>query len=174
MTQETSPTLHSIKQTAKNNLKNQYNIPKSVALFGVVAISDAEKRRFVIEGLSAIGMSAVVLAEQDASDTIENIVYEPKVHTNDLHAFDFFIFDNEHPGVDVVSFMKAGIVPIMPEKNVFSGMLRDFNPMKFEGNGFFFSSDNPYCIFQKLVAYTENIKFPEDRRVLLKNVAGAF
>jgi len=70
--------------------------------------------------------------------------------------------------------MRAGIVPIMPENNVFSGMLREFNPMKFEGNGFFWSSDNAYCIFQKIVAYTENIKFPEDRRVLLKNITATF
>ena len=70
--------------------------------------------------------------------------------------------------------MRAGIVPIMPEKNVFSGMLKDFNPMKFEGNGFFYRSESPYCIFEKIVAYTENVKFPEDRRVLLKNVIGTF
>lgn len=110
----------------------------------------------------------------DENRDIQNIVAVEKISQNDLVGFDFFVFDNEHDGVDVMQYMKAGIAPIMPEKNVFSGMLREFNPMKFEGNGFFWSSDNAYCIFQKVVAYTENIKFPEDRRVLLKNITTTF
>ncbi len=70
--------------------------------------------------------------------------------------------------------MKAGVVPVMSERNVFASLLKDFNPMKFEGNGFFFSSNNPYCMFEKVVCYLENIKFPEDRRILLKHVVETF
>jgi hypothetical protein len=70
--------------------------------------------------------------------------------------------------------MKAGVVPIMPNKNVFSGMLREFNPMRFEGNGFFWDGESPYNIFHKIISYAENIKFPEDRRILLKNITETF
>lgn len=105
---------------------------------------------------------------------LPNIVPVGKLPQNSLVGFDFFVFDNEYEGIDVIECMKMGIVPIMPERNVFSGMLREFNPMKFEGNGFFWNSDSPYCMFQKVVAYTENAKFPEDRRVLLKNITATF
>lgn len=164
--------IREIKQMAKKNIQATHSIPKTVASLGIIAIKDPERRKFVLEGISAIGLGAVVIGGEDFS--VQNIVTLEKISQNDLVGFDFFVFDNEHEGVDVIQYMKAGITPIMPEKNVFSGMLREFNPMKFEGNGFFWNSDNPYCIFQKVVAYTENIKFPEDRRVLLKNITTTF
>ena len=166
--------LSQIKQTANKNLRSKYVFAKDTTAIGIVAIQDVTQRDFVLAGMSAIGMAAIVLGKGSDTESINNIVFVDTIHQNDLLGFDFFVFDNEHESVDVVAYMKAGIVPIMPEKNVFSGMLRDFNPMKFEGNGFFFKSENPYRIFEKIVAYTENVKFPEDRRVLLKNVVGAF
>ncbi|MDD2892266.1 MAG: hypothetical protein PHQ95_04850 [Candidatus Gracilibacteria bacterium] len=164
--------IREIKQMAKKNLQSIYSFPKTINSLGIIAIKDPEKRKFVMEGIAAIGLGALVIGND--SINIPNIIFAEKVSQNELVGFDFFVFDNEHDGVDVIQYMKAGITPIMPEQNVFSGMLREFNPMKFEGNGFFWNSDNPYCIFQKIVAYTENIKFPEDRRVLLKNISTTF
>jgi hypothetical protein len=164
--------IRDMKQMAKKNLQSLYALPKTISSLGIVAIKDKEKRAFILKGISAIGLGAIVI-DDDIFD-ISNIVSVKKVSQNELVGFDFFVFDNEHEGVDVMQYMRAWIVPIMPENNVFSGMLREFNPMKFEGNGFFWSSENPYCIFQKIVAYTENIKFPEDRRVLLKNITATF
>ena len=164
--------LREIKQMAKKNIQSIYSFPKTIGSLGIIAIKDPEKRRFILEGIAAIGLGALVIGGEDRD--IENIIIVEKVSQNELGGFDFFIYDNEHEGVDVIQYMKAGITPIMPEKNVFSGMLREFNPMKFEGNGFFWNSENPYCMFQKVVAYMENIKFPEDRRVLLKNITTTF
>ncbi len=165
--------IREIKQMAKKNLQSLHAFPKALNSLGIVAIKDPIKRKFVLEGISAIGLGALVLGTNEDMN-LSNIVSVEKILQNDLVGFDFFVFDNEHEGVDVMQYMKAGIAPIMPEKNVFSGMLREFNPMKFEGNGFFWNSDSPYCMFQKIVAYTENIKFPEDRRVLLKNITATF
>lgn len=164
--------IREIKQMAKKNIQSIYSFPKTLSSLGIVAIKDEEKRKFVLEWIAAIGLGALVIGGENLN--ISNILTVEKISQNDLVGFDFFIFDNEHDGVDVMQYMKAGITPIMPEKNVFSGMLREFNPMKFEGNGFFWNNDNPYCIFQKVVAYMENIKFPEDRRVLLKNIIATF
>lgn len=164
--------LREIKQMAKKNIQSLYAFPKTINSLGIIAIKDPEKRKFVMEGVSAIGLGALVLGGESLE--LANIVTVGKISQNELVGFDFFVFDNEHEGVDVIAYMKAGIAPIMPEQNVFSGMLREFNPMKFEGNGFFWESENPYCMFQKVVAYTENIKFPEDRRVLLKNITATF
>lgn len=164
--------IREIKQMAKKNLQSIYSFPKTINSLGIIAIKDPEKCKFILEGLTAIGLGALVIGGIEINTP--NIIAVEKISPNDLVGFDFFVFDNEHEGVDVIQYMKAGIAPIMPDNNVFSGMLREFNPMKFEGNGFFWNSDNPYCIFQKIVAYTENIKFPEDRRVLLKNITNTF
>ncbi|MFA6090208.1 MAG: hypothetical protein WC774_00315 [Candidatus Gracilibacteria bacterium] len=172
-TNTTKTSIREIKQLAKKNIQSTHMFSKNLPSLGIIAIKDPIKRKFISEGISAIGLGAVVIGNNEDMN-ISNIISLEKVSQNDLVGFDFFVFDNEHEGVDVTQYMKVGIVPIMPEKNVFSGMLREFNPMKFEGNGFFWNSDNAYCIFQKIVAYTENIKFPEDRRVLLKNIMTTF
>lgn len=170
---ETKTNLSEIKRTTKHNIKTINGIAKTVNHIGIVAVKDDVKCDFIIRGLSAIGLGAVVLADAP-SEGIDNISFVPKINTNELPAFDFFIYDNEHAGLDVGKCMRAGVVPIMPEQNVFSGILKEFNPMKFEGNGFFWKKDNTYCMFEKVISYLENIKFPEDRRVLLKNVTETF
>jgi hypothetical protein len=171
-TSKEKTSIREIKQMAKKNLQSIYSFPKTVNSLGIIAIKDPVKRKFILEGISAIGLGAVVIGSDEVD--ITNIITTEKVSQNDLVGFDFFVFDNEHEGIDIIQCMKAWIAPIMPEQNVFSWMLHEFNPMKFEGNGFFWNSDNPYCMFQKIIAYTENIKFPEDRRVLLKNITTTF
>ncbi|MDD2565337.1 MAG: hypothetical protein PHZ26_00730 [Candidatus Gracilibacteria bacterium] len=171
--ENSSPSQSVIKQTAKNNIKSQFGILKSVCNLGIVAIEDQAIRDFIIKGISEIGAGAIVVGTDENYD-IANITSVPKLNHNNLVGFDFFIYDNNHTGVDVVKYMTAGIVPIMPEKNTYSGILKDFNPMKFEGNGFFWKSNSMYCIFEKLISYLENIKFPEDKRILIKNVSSTF
>ena len=46
--------------------------------------------------MSAIGMAAIVLGHDDATDPIENIIHVNSINPNDLVGFDFFVFDNEH------------------------------------------------------------------------------
>ena len=165
----TTPTT---KQNSRKSLLGTYKLPTSLTAVGIIAVHDATTRRFLMEGLSAIGIGAVVLNEGESR--LPGIAFRASLSPTDLSGFDFFVYDNEHDGVDVVTYMKNGIVPIMPEDNVFSGLLKTFNPMKFEGNGFFYKKTNPFCIFEKVVAYLENSRFPEDKRVLLKNVSGTF
>lgn len=48
--------LREIKQMAKKNLFSLYSLPKTTGFLGIIAIKDPEKRRFVAEGISAIGL----------------------------------------------------------------------------------------------------------------------
>lgn len=161
------------KKITKDNIKRLYNYQKNVPYIGVVAIKNPQIRNFVCAGISALGIGAVILGETEMSP-LKNIETVETLHDNELSGFDFAVFDGEHEAVDVVKYMKNGIVPIMPENNVFTGILKSFDPMKFEGNGFFYASSDPFLIFARVVAYLENIRFPEDRRVLLKNVTETF
>lgn len=162
-----------IKEAAKLAIKEMNGFPKSVTHVALVAVMDTEKRDFLVRGLSAIGVSALVLTA-DAIPEVPFAVPVATVNPNDLFAFDFFIFDGEHDGLDVVKSMKAGVVPVMLEKNVFAGILKAFNPMRFEGNGFFFKNDDPFSMFASCISYLENSKFPEDRRILIKHVLETF
>lgn len=171
--ENSSPSQSVIKQTAKNNIKSQFWILKSVCNLWIVAIEDQAIRDFIIKWISEIGAWAIVVWTDENYD-IANITSVPKLNHNNLVWFDFFIYDNNHTWVDVVKYMTAWIVPIMPEKNTYSWILKDFNPMKFEWNWFFWKSNSMYCIFEKLISYLENIKFPEDKRILIKNVSSTF
>lgn len=48
--------IREIKQMAKKNLQSVYSFPKSIGSLGIVAIKDTEKRRFILEGIAAIGL----------------------------------------------------------------------------------------------------------------------
>ena len=165
--------IRKIKDTAKTALKEELAIPKSLAILAYVHIEDADTREFVLTWLSAIGIGNVVVGEP-VGDTRRYAGYKSKITANELYGFDCVIYDWESDGLDLAACMRAGVVPITSDRSVFAGVLSDFNPMKFEGNGFFFRSNNPYCIFEKIVSYCENIKFPEDRRILLKHVTETF
>jgi len=171
--ENTSPSQSVLKQTAKNNLKSQYSISKSVSNIWIVAIENKAIRDFIVEWISDIWIGAVVLWTDEVYE-FNNITSSQKINHNNLIWFDFFIYDNEHEWVDVVKYMSAWIVPIMPEKNTYSWILKDFNPMKFEWNWFFWKKNSTYSIFEKLITYLENIKFPEDKRTLIKNVTSTF
>lgn len=165
--------LRAAKESAKIGLRDSHGFPKSVQAIALVAISNPVKRDFLLEGMSAIGIAAVAVTT-DEIPKLKNVVNVEKTNQNELYAFDFVVSDGEGEEVDLVKCMKAGVVPVVPEKNVFSGILKDFNPMKFEGNAFLFKDDNQFRMFAAVVSYLENVKFPEDRRILLKHVAETF
>ncbi len=173
MTEKNTQSHSALKQTAKNNLKVQYWISKWTTHIWIIAIEDKVKRDFLARGLSDIWIWVIVLwTEEDL--WISWVSSTVKLNPNSLVWFDFFIYDNEFDWVDVVQYMTVWIVPIMPENNTFTWILKDFNPMKFEWNWFFWKKDSPFCMFEKVISFLENIKFPEDKRVLLKNVMSTF
>lgn len=168
------PEIRKIKETAKAAIKEEFSMPKSVPMLMLVHVADEMARDFLLEGLSAIGVANIVVAADLDVSGRRYAGARAQLSENELYAFDALIYDGDSDGIDLVKYMKAGVVPITSDRTVFSGVFKDFNPMKFEGNGFFFRSANPYCMFEKVITYMENVKFPEDRRILLKHVLETF
>ncbi|MDD2745240.1 MAG: hypothetical protein PHU93_01760 [Candidatus Gracilibacteria bacterium] len=166
--------IRKIKETAKIGLKEEFSFPKSVPILALVHIADEATRHFILEGLSAIGVANLAISDSLDVTGRRYAGVKPVITEGEMYAFDVLIYDGESEGIDIVKYMKAGVVPVTSDRTVFSGVFKDFNPMKFEGNGFYFTSNNPYCIFEKVISYLENIKFPEDRRILLKHVIETF
>ena len=160
------------KVSLKQGVCSHFSISQNTPFLGVVSIQDASISEFIARGLSAIGVGAIILGEE--KEKLPNIAYSKTVHVNEVAGVDFFIFDGESDDINVMEYMKAGAVPILPQENIFTGIIKPFNPMAFEGNGFLFSKPNPYCIFERVVSFLENVRFPEDKRILYKNVRETF
>ena len=92
----------------------------------------------------------------------------------DYLAFDVFISDEQTGFLDIVGLVKGGVTPILPKKNAFGSNFSEFDPMKFTGNAFLFETLESYHILEKLVRYLENVRYPWDRRTLLKNLEKTF
>lgn len=71
--------------------------------------------------------------------------------------FDALITDHKTL-LDIGSYMSQGVVPIVPQ-SLFPS-LQEFNPMKFEGNAFLFEKTQSFHIFEKLIRFLENIRYP--------------
>jgi hypothetical protein len=69
----------------------------------------------------------------------------------------------------ITACILAGIVPIVPKNTPFKNMFSQFDPMAFTGNSYMYESGQ-YQIFASTIALLENMKFPADREILLKNV----
>ena len=185
-----------LKSAAKANLREHYGFGKDSKNLALVAVADPAAREFLAKGLSALGLGTVLwetpeapvkkprkgAKKADVADVAdvpvtvdpENVARAGKIDKNRLYAFDFVVWDDQHAGLDLVEAMSCGVTPVVPAKNAFSGMLTPFDPMQFSGNSFHFRETDPFLMFAACVAYLENAKFPEDRRILLKNVLQTF
>lgn len=182
-----------LKSAAKANLREHYGFPAAVKQVALVAVADPAAREFLAQGLSALGLGTVLWETPDDKPAgkkrrkagadaveipvtvdVENVGRAAKIDKNRLYGFDFVVWDDKHAGLDLVEAMSAGVVPVAPEKNAFSGMLKQFNPMEFSGNSFLFPKADPFLMFAAAVGYLENAKFPEDKRILTKNVLQTF
>lgn len=55
--------IRKIKETAKQGLKEEFSLPKSVPILALVHIADEDTRHFILEGLSAIGVANVAISD---------------------------------------------------------------------------------------------------------------
>ncbi len=83
---------------------------------------------------------------------------------------DAFVTDTFHDNLPLRALLSSHVVPIIPATSRYEKIFREFNPMKFEGNAFIFDEANKYLIFEKIVRYLENIRYPWDKRTLLQNI----
>ena len=87
-----------------------------------------------------------------------------------IEGFDFFLCSGESEWLQ--DFLEKGVVPIIHKKNTLSSLLKDFNPIKWEGNAFLYEENNKWSVYAALVKYLENYKFPYDNKNLVKNIMG--
>jgi hypothetical protein len=145
--------LKNYKEEQRAALMRSLSLAKTTRALVIAYISDAEIRAFIDEATRSID---VILLEDS--------------EINRKWA-DAFITDSWSL-VPKDELMKAVVVPIGPTLGAKEIGLAEFNPMKFEGNAFLFEQADRYQMFAALVRYLENVKYPGDKRTLLKNITG--
>ncbi|MDD3302788.1 MAG: hypothetical protein PHN31_04465 [Candidatus Gracilibacteria bacterium] len=155
------------KKKISEQLKNKYNLNKKNKVLGLVIINNTDILEKIINGFSHIPINAVIISEKDLGKK-ENIVYLDKQEEKNLMGYDFIICDECES--DLLKYLKKGIVPIVQKDNYLNNILKEFNPVKVEGNAYFYDKVNEWSIFYAIIRYIENYKFPYDNRNLVKNV----
>jgi hypothetical protein len=145
--------LKNYKEEQRAALMRSLSLAKTTRALVIAYISDAEIRAFIDEATRSIDV--VLLEDSEAN----------------RNGADAFITDSWSLAPKD-ELMKSAVVPIGPTAWAKEIDLTEFNPMKFEGNAFLFDKPDKYTMFAALVRYLENVKYPGDKRTLLKNIAG--
>lgn len=155
------------KNSAKKTLITTYKLPKSTKYIGCIDLTDVKTREFIIQWLVDIGVSIFVIGKTAVESDYIRVVKD--FSDTLLSGCDFLVSDTQTNPSRITACILAGIVPIVPKNTPFKNMFSQFNPMEFTGNSYIYEGGQ-YQIFASTVALLENMKFPADREILLKNV----
>ena len=123
----------------------------------------------LIEWLKSLPSGFVVYSEWAKTEVIfDNVVIIWNIDKLTLSGFDFLVCDDEINNIS--HYLEKWITPIIIRDNHMSSILKEFNPLKNEGNTFFYDNLDKWSIFFTIVRYIENYKFPFDNKNLVKNV----
>ncbi len=145
------------KEHKKNFLKFFPAHKKSRAII-LNYIRNPELKAKIDEACSAIGV--FVLHGNEITDNISPDTY--------FGAIDACISDDIEKNPDLDILFLEQIVPILPIETEYK--IKEFNPMKFEGEGFLFAENNFYLMFEKICRFLENSQYAGDRRTMIKNL----
>jgi hypothetical protein len=136
-----------------------YSFPKNTRALALLDIHDAHIRQFILDAAAGIGFSCVV--------------YTPDIARSTYPGYDICILD-AHSDIDIQAMVRAQVAPILPVENIYKGILRDFDPMRAEGNAFLYHKNEKYAILEQVLRYLENSKYSADNNILLKNLKKTF
>lgn len=140
------------KDIYRSQLLREFGLPKKTRATIYIALQDEHLTLEVSEACRMIGVIPMHTSSYELLSGVDILVY-------DLTASLPISFDQ---------FLVAGIVPVIPYHQTTKFM--EFNPMRFEGNAFFYDKKHIFSIFEKIVRALENMRYAGDRRILLKNV----
>lgn len=159
------------KEKKENNLKlkEKYSLIKQNKTVWLVKLNDKKLIKELRDSFLVLPANFILEIENIETEKLwKNIVATHKIPENILSGIDFIICDSEI--CSLKKYLEKGIVPIITEKNSLKSILREFNPLKNEGNSFLVKDENKWEYFYSLVKYLENNKFPQDNKNLVKNI----
>lgn len=156
------------KQKSSNDLKKKYKFWVQNKLIWIIKIIDENILKKMLDWLKNLPSNFVVVSEKDYKNE-NNIFFIKREELIPDFWFDFIVYDDEWD-CKLDLYLKKWIVPIVNTKNHLSALFKEFNPIMNEWNSFLYSEKNEWSIFYALVRCLENMKFPQDKKNLIKNV----
>lgn len=158
------------KKEGNLKIKEKFWFQKKDKCCWLVKLAD---KSMIIELRDAfLWLPACFVIEMEGVSWVEklgkNIVAVNKIDEKILIWFDFIICDNNVSSLK--KYLEKGIAPIISRNNPFKSILSDFDPIKNTGNAFIYDIENKWWVFQGLIRYLENYKFPFDNKNLVKKV----
>lgn len=147
----------------------------------IIKQKKSQKSKFLKEISAPKSTRAVIfnaLENSILSDFIENACAEidviciKEINDENIFALDAIISDNTTKEKNLQKFLENFVTPILPTSSEFK--LEQFNPMKFSGEGFLFAENKNFLVFEQICKMLENLNYPGDKRVLIKNLANKF
>lgn len=130
---------------------------------------DAEKVKEILEGVAAINMEVIVLADSNIDEfSIPHVIFLPYSRVNRKNLLESCDMALVLPFNDVEEFLLNGIVPISAQKDGVKDGLKDYNPNFETGNSFTYKNESSWGVFAALVRAMETFKFPFDWRNIVR------
>lgn len=162
-----SQTLISTKNKYSKVIKEFYKFQTKNKPLGLIKLTDTSMIDALLDGLEVLLCDFVIEIEQEYENR-KNIIFTKNIPSDMLVGFDFVVGDSETSKVG--EYVKLWITPILSSHHHLSSLIRDFDPLQNEGNGYIYLAGNYWSIFIQLVRYLENYKFPYDNKNLVLNV----
>lgn len=159
--------LFSDKKKYSKAVKHFYNFKTKNKPTGLIVVSDEKNIDFLLDGLEVLSCDFVVKTSNELQEKI-NIAKSQEIKKDLLLWFDFIVWDNDISSLN--EYLKSWVIPIVPENNYLSSILKEFDPLSNEWNSFLYKEKNSWSMYYAIIRYLENYKFPYDNRNLVKNV----
>lgn len=150
-------------------LKKKLGLLLKYKPLGLIRLDSADLTNDLIEWLKSLDTGFVVYSKWVETEILsKNVVITGNLDNDVISGFDFVVCDDNIENINL--YIEKWITPIINKDNHLTSILKEFNPIKNEGNSFFYDELNKWSIFYSIVRYLENYKFPFDNKNLVKNV----
>jgi len=158
-----------IKEKQLNNidLRKKYKFQNQYKNIWLIKINNESKVKKLINWLAVLPANFIVISDLENINLSNVLVTKTSFVPNSW--FDFIVCDDES-NCKINTLFKKWIIPVINKNSPINSILMEFNPMANEWNSFLYSENNEWSIFYALVRCLENLKFPQDKKNLIKNV----
>jgi hypothetical protein len=156
------------KRNESDLLKSIYGLNKKLKPLWLVIINNIEVLAWLYEWLHKLPSNFVVITTNKNLADTNNVKVLSALEWSELW-FDYIVCDECKERI--TDFFKQWIVPVISSSNGISKIIKEFNPIRNEGNWYIIAEDNKWSVYYWIIRFLENYKFPFDHKNLVKNIS---
>ena len=155
-----------LAKTTQKELLGKYKLPKTTRYVSCIDLHDSKTRDFVIQGLADLGVAVFITGKDNEQSPLIKVFMT--LMKNSSKVAIFLVSDSHTSPARITACIPRWHHPCRPKTPHLKGCFR---------NLILWNSQEMFCLrrwsisdFASVVALLENMKFPADREILLKNV----